>query len=606
MSQNVKKELNLPESELAGDLGTIAIRVVVLSKSHSSTSNNEEKLPADWDDNDEVSYELGKKPTSTFLEDPKRGKQCCVFLINGQRQHTWDNHFIQKELEFKYLRNRMIVIVDCDGLKPKTIGHLMQGSRNGFYEGEHYDALAIRVIHALKGDPEIQKLQEEAEDEITSLKAGDEAVKTALDELIDAHHNQGPNHPKGAFQEGKNEGNNAGKGEEFKEVILVDDDLKKENSSYPVLQMTPDQSSIRLKPNEPSRYKVYTNPEWSWKDLDDLKLSFSPPIPELKIKRKSQLGFEDVELEFIEPEEFDHDQYPIESNLMFFGKFKEIEEPRIIEKRIVVMPAKKKPKPNPTPKPILKEMPTFIKVTSRQPIRLSINGPDVHVRLKWDGKNDLVNIEPPIWVINVTCDSPSVIPKFSWTKPVDGRFEVVIQDAKGLHMGDQLTFKVEAIGINESFMTSFTVDIVEPPGPRKKSIKLPGGFERKSPYNLIYIEKKDWDENETCWGNSWSATDAGSFEPPTSKAPLQIFINEDMALLENYRDKLVAKKLLENTIKARVNKYTAHVAFHLYQMSEEKKEKASNENESEDSLTDSQMGEEINRVAQTLIKLMEV
>jgi len=32
------------------------------------------------------------------------GKECIVFLVNGQRQEAWDNTFIQRELGFKYLR----------------------------------------------------------------------------------------------------------------------------------------------------------------------------------------------------------------------------------------------------------------------------------------------------------------------------------------------------------------------------------------------------------------------------------------------------------------------------------------------------------------------
>ena len=146
---------------------------------------------------DEVLPDTDKRPTATFLEEPKRGRQCCVFLINGQRQHAWDNQFIVRELEFKYLRSRMIVVVDCDGLKPDAIAHLMQGSRFQFFEGTVYSALESRVIATLKGDPDLRRLEEEAEDEISSLQAGDEAVKAALDQLIEAHHDAAPNSSQG-------------------------------------------------------------------------------------------------------------------------------------------------------------------------------------------------------------------------------------------------------------------------------------------------------------------------------------------------------------------------------------------------------------------------
>ncbi len=42
-------------------------------------------------------------------------------------------------------------------------------------------------------------------------------------------------------------------------------------------------------------------------------------------------------------------------------------------------------------------------------------------------------------------------------------------------------------------------------------------------------------------------------------------------MLTSYRDMLLAKKNIETTIQQRINKYTTHVAFHLYQMYLKKK-----------------------------------
>ncbi len=177
------------DTALGEGYGTIAIRVVVLEKGLAAAPAPAaaDQTPVDAQP-DEALPETDKRPVSSFLEEPKRGRQCCVFLINGQRQHAWDNQFIVRDLELKYLRNRMIVVVDCDGLKPEAIAELMQGSRNQFYEGQVYDALASRVTATLKGDPDLRRLEEETEDEISSLQAGDEAVKAALDQLIEAHH----------------------------------------------------------------------------------------------------------------------------------------------------------------------------------------------------------------------------------------------------------------------------------------------------------------------------------------------------------------------------------------------------------------------------------
>ena len=112
--------------------------------------------------------------------------------------------------------------------------------------------------------------------------------------------------------------------------------------------------------------------------------------------------------------------------------------------------------------------------------------------------------------------------------------------------------------------------------------------------------KKDWGE-ENCWGHVWSGESAGSFDPPTAKSPLTILINQDMDLLTTYRDSLIANKNAETTIQQRINKYTAHVAFHLYQMYERTKQDSEVEN-----LSEEQMDAEIQRVSRTLLKLMQV
>src|SRR6266404_411501 len=107
------KSLNTPVVE---GFGTITIRVVVLDKKMAARPAlpESEVDPADANADEDLP-DSDKQPTTTFLEQSKRGRQVCVFLINGQRQHAWDNHFIVRDLAFKYLRHRMIVVVDCDG-----------------------------------------------------------------------------------------------------------------------------------------------------------------------------------------------------------------------------------------------------------------------------------------------------------------------------------------------------------------------------------------------------------------------------------------------------------------------------------------------------------
>lgn len=585
--------------------GAITIRVVVLAKhaAAASAAVDAENAPTDAAP-DEVLPDTDKRPFATFLEEPKRGRQCCVFLINGQRQHAWDNQFVVRDLDLKYLRNRMLAIVDCDGLKPEAIAELMQGSRHQFYEGTVYSAVESRVVATLKGDPDLRRLEEEAEDEISSLQAGDEAVKAALDQLIEAHHDAAAHTDHGRAQSGA-ESRQAGEPgglTQTENVVVPGGSELGTPSTEPVINLRPDVATVRLKPNEARRVTVYPTPDTAWKLLETMVVTFDPPVKELQVTRTSQVIGEDVELRFLEPEDFDSDEYPIETVLRATAMFKGYPEPRVVERRVVVTP---KRQPPPLPPSTLKDDPTIIKVTSRQPIKIVIGGPDVHIKLRWDGKDELLEGNPPAWALRVSCESPSVEPQTFLTRPVNGRFELLVQAAPGLKAGEQLKFDVEAVGPGKTLTTAFTAYVVEPPSARKVSQKITGGGQRRPPYSLMYIEKENWGD-ETCWGSTWSAAEPGSFEEPSAKSPLTIFVNQDMELLATYRESLLAKKQAEATIQQRINKYTTHVAFHLYQMYEKKKQVQAQPNEGFEAPNEEQMRDEIQRVARTLIKLMEV
>jgi hypothetical protein len=58
---------------------------------------------------------------------------------------------------------------------------MMQGSRQGFYRGDIWNAMMKRIAATLKEDPDLLRLEEEAEEQVSELKAGDEKVKQTLD-----------------------------------------------------------------------------------------------------------------------------------------------------------------------------------------------------------------------------------------------------------------------------------------------------------------------------------------------------------------------------------------------------------------------------------------
>jgi hypothetical protein len=600
---DIDKVIPIP---LSHGFGTIEMRVVVLEKHAGSVSATTAAVvdPGDLIPN-ELLPESDKRPTSSFLEEPKRGWQVCVFLINGQRQHAWDNQFIVRDLDLKYLRNRMIVVVDCDGMRPEAIAELMQGSRHHFYEGQVYSALESRVIATLKGDPDLRRLEEQAEDEISNLQAGDEAVKAALDQLIESHHNSAERETHGKIEAGDATRETGQPGSLVQTEVVVSDGIAGANAAEPVLQLRPDLATIRLKPNEPRTVQVLARPELAWKQLDSLGITLDLPVRELNVSRSAQLQGEQITLKFYESDDFDDDEYPIDTLLRVTATFAGQSETRILERRVVITPPRERPNPKP-PRPLVDD-PSFLKVTSRPPIKLTVDGPDVHVKLRWDGKDELAAGNPPAWVFRVACESPSVEPQTFLTRPKEGRLELLIQVTSGLKPGDQLKFDVEAMGPGKTLSTAFLADVVEAISPRKTSARTTGGSQRRPPYELKYLYKADWvNEDLSCFGDPWSAAEPGSFEAPSAKSPLTIFINNDTDLLTSYREALVGRRLAETTIHQRINKYTAHVAFHLYQMYLKRKNAEMAPVEAGDIPSEAMMRDEIQRVANTLIKLMEV
>jgi hypothetical protein len=118
---------------------------------------------------------------------------------------------------------------------------------------------------------------------------------------------------------------------------------------------------------------------------------------------------------------------------------------------------------------------------------------------------------------------------------------------------------------------------------------------------LLKTIKRD-EYEQPCWNASeWTDGDAGAFLAPTERAPLILIINEDMTALREFRQALT-KRNTEGDVQRKLNKYTSHIAFHLYQMYQETVGKKDEDADGADAARRS----EVRRVALTMIKLMDV
>jgi hypothetical protein len=128
------KPLELDKTWTAGvgqaeSYGTVVIRVVVVPP-----KENDDGVPA-ISDPDEPLTDAGSGPLDSYLERP-RGEGYVVFLVHGQRHDSLDESFVHRELGYKYLRTRTMIVIDVDGLAPHAIAEVVQGSRQGMYKGD--------------------------------------------------------------------------------------------------------------------------------------------------------------------------------------------------------------------------------------------------------------------------------------------------------------------------------------------------------------------------------------------------------------------------------------------------------------------------------------
>jgi hypothetical protein len=592
------------------DLGTIGVRVVVLPRKIDEADSNREDEPADLTE-DENLPEEGSSPVASYLERPKTGKLCCVFLVNGQRHEGMDNTFIVQQLGFKYLRKRMMVIVDVDGMRPEALGELMQGSRQGFYRGRAWDAIHGRLIATLKADPELQKFEEEAEAQVSELQAGDQKVKDALDTLIESHHQYADHVVLGKGNEpGLQDADDVLGGAAIVPeplVSLLSED-QGQPSDYPVLVADPDTTSLWLKPGIERTLIITSEPVNAWPALASFTHTLDSKVPELHIAEERLEHSVILKLRFDPPDDFDSDEYPVRTTLRAFARFNGFKEPRQLAIALTMKPQA------PVVDPVLFEEPTFIRVSTRQPVRLWLGGVDTHVRVRWNGNDDLTLGPSPRWTFNARClTSTHAGTPTTFSQPRKGRFSLLVSLAQEAQLGDQLKFEIVATGPNgKTLTTAFEAVVAERPArpqpePRLINGNAPVGASRRPPYELKLVQREDWDNGTAFGGDNWTAGDAAAYQEPTEKRPLTLIINKDMAALEAFRKYLVAKKLTENEIKARLQKYNSHVYFHLYQMYQSAQSLVGKDDESPVRPPRPQeQRSEIDRVAMTLLKLMQV
>ena len=619
-------ELDKQFTTEAGDShGTISVRVVVLKprpkpKSNDDAKDEEEEseapaLDSDFDEDAPGAESLSKTtPLAAYLEKQAHGKWCVVFLVNGQRHHAWDKLFIAKDLGFKYLSDRTIIIVDLDGLSSQAMANIIQGSRQGLFEGKEYFAIKERIIHTLKSDHDLKRLQVLAEQKVLEMEAGDEAVKSKLDQLIEGFHTAAPADGEGEGAAGTQAANgpNFSDGVNSQGVVVMGKPTVGEDATLPVLVTDPRIAAVRMQTGQEKIVTITALPREEWANVEDLRVRIVSEVEGLSAEVSRAADHASVTIGFHVAEDFDDDEYPIQGDLQVFARFMDCPETRMLNLPVVVT---KKKTIDPVPIELLDE-PTYLKVKSRQPVKLIPGGPAVHVKLQWNGKESLIRGNNPRWKFGARCLTLGTFPKIGFGSTGNGRLELILYPPHGLIPNNDLQFEVFADGPGEKkLQAAFKATVIAPPapsqsGPRKivaQTLETAG--QRRPPYELRYVHEKDWeDPGLPCWENDWTAEDAGCFKEPTPTQPLILVVNQDMGLLKRWRDEMVKKNVAPSRMKERVNHYTSLIAFHLWQMYGEfrRRTEAPTSEEDTPSPTNETQRAEINRVGTTIMKVMEV
>src|SRR5207249_11815709 len=120
--------------------------------------------------------------------------------------------------------------------------------------------------------------------------------------------------------------------------------------------------------------------------------------------------------------------------------------------------------------PALTEITSYLRVVSRQPVKLIRGAASTHVRLRWDGDESLTTGSEPTWSLHARCLSMGTFPSIGFSQPKDGKFELLLDTPHGLIPNQQLDFEVEAAGpAGQRLVATFNGQVIEtPPAPEPR------------------------------------------------------------------------------------------------------------------------------------------
>ena len=110
------------------------------------------------------------------------GNKNLIFIQNGQVHGYEGKSFITQDLKFNFLKDSMLVVVNCSKIKTQFRQDLFMANRSNLREGEKLEKLRGKVIELLKGNDTLKRLNADRKNKI--LQGGDDKKEKALIESL--------------------------------------------------------------------------------------------------------------------------------------------------------------------------------------------------------------------------------------------------------------------------------------------------------------------------------------------------------------------------------------------------------------------------------------
>lgn len=140
------------------DIGTVTVQVVVFKKGESQQQHGDRKR--------------------NYIGTGRN----VIYTLNGQVQGNEGQSFITQELKYNFLKDSMLIVIDCSKIKTEFRQDLFMANRSNLRQSDKLELLRKKVIDTLKGNETLRELNTERKNAV--LEGGDDKKEKELIESL--------------------------------------------------------------------------------------------------------------------------------------------------------------------------------------------------------------------------------------------------------------------------------------------------------------------------------------------------------------------------------------------------------------------------------------